>query len=38
VVLDAQAGHEHSVAEVIGADFDRLMQLRLEVKARIQRR
>lgn len=32
LVLDAATGHEHSAADVIGSDFDRLMQLRMEVK------
>lgn len=35
VVLDAQTGQEHSATEVIGSDFDRLMQLRMEVKTSI---
>lgn len=36
VVLDSETGEELAVGTVIGSDFERLMQLRLEVKTRIQ--
>lgn len=36
LVLDAGTGLEHRTAAVIGSDFDRLMQLRMEVKTSIQ--
>ena len=36
VVLDAESGLECPVAEVIGSDIDRLIQLRMEVKTSIQ--
>ena len=36
MVLDAESGLECPVAEVIGSDIDRLIQLRMEVKTSIQ--